>query len=152
VRTDIPLIISTKPQSPTRTRPLFNQSLQECLSVQQSVFTHNPCAMAVSPLVMAPGSASKSTTATNRPKHNASNGATPDVINDSNDSGRDLAEQMNEQEKQKYVKGYLLHFPSPVPTSTHRLSQARNSEKEPTPMYIWDIFAPTLQNLLQLKR
>jgi cyclin-dependent kinase 7 len=62
--------------------------------------------MANSPLVV-PGSGEKGTA--NRTKLSnttaASNGATPEASNTSNGGGHDLAEQMNEEEKQKYVKG-----------------------------------------------
>ncbi|PMD26046.1 Pkinase-domain-containing protein [Hyaloscypha hepaticicola] len=65
--------------------------------------------MANSPLVV-PGSGEKSTA--NRTKLSntaaASNGATPEASNTSNEGGHDLAEQMNEEEKQKYVKGKKL--------------------------------------------
>ena len=62
--------------------------------------------MANSPLVV-PGSAVKqehdksklSTTAA------SSKGATPEASSNGASSGRDLAEQMNEEEKHKYVKG-----------------------------------------------
>ncbi len=62
--------------------------------------------MANSPLVI-PGSGEKNTG--NRMKLSntaaASNGATPQASNTSSGVGHDLAEQMNEEEKQKYVKG-----------------------------------------------
>lgn len=38
----------------------------------------------------------------------SSNGATPEVTQSNNGAGRDLAEQMNEEEKQKYIKGKKL--------------------------------------------
>jgi len=60
--------------------------------------------MANSPLLL-PGSSEKS--AVNKTKLSkttaASNGTTPEPA--SNGSGPDLAEQMNDEEKQKYVKG-----------------------------------------------
>jgi cyclin-dependent kinase 7 len=62
--------------------------------------------MANSPLIV-PGSAEKS--AASRTKLSnpaaASNGATPEAASTSNGAGHDLAEQMNEEEKHKYVKG-----------------------------------------------
>jgi hypothetical protein len=62
--------------------------------------------MANSPLVV-PGSGEKGNA--NRTKLSntaaASNGATPEASNTSSGGGHDLAEQMNEEEKQKYVKG-----------------------------------------------
>jgi cyclin-dependent kinase 7 len=68
-----------------------------------SVIDHK---MANSPVVL-PGSADKS--AANRTKFSnnaaASNGATPEASNTNNGAGVDLAEQMNEEEKRKYVKG-----------------------------------------------
>jgi cyclin-dependent kinase 7 len=71
--------------------------------------------MANSPLLV-PGSAEASTV--NRKKLSnpsaASNGATPEAANTSNGAVHDLAEQMNEEEKHKYVKGpVLLHIPRP---------------------------------------
>ncbi len=68
--------------------------------------------MANSPLVV-PGSTEKSTA--NRTKLSntpaVSNGAAPEAANTSNGGGHDLAEQMNEEEKHKYVKGpILLHI------------------------------------------
>jgi cyclin-dependent kinase 7 len=63
--------------------------------------------MAVSPLVVPPGSAERST-ATTRSKLSAaqaSNGTTPEPPQGSNGISHDLAEQMNEEEKNKYVKG-----------------------------------------------
>jgi cyclin-dependent kinase 7 len=72
--------------------------------------------MANSPLVV-PGSAEKS--AANRTKLSnnaaASNGATPEPANSSNGLSHDLVEQMNEEEKHKYVKGRAhLHIPCPL--------------------------------------
>jgi hypothetical protein len=84
--------------------------------------------MAVSPLVVPPGSAERSTT-TSRSKLSAaqaSNGTTPEPV-----AGYDLAEQMNEDEKNKYVKGLSFHI---NPTLYLTLQQARNSEKEPMQM------------------
>lgn len=66
--------------------------------------------MAVSPLVVPPGSAERST-ATTRSKLSAaqaSNGTTPELPQAGNGTGFDLAEQMNEDEKNKYVKGLSL--------------------------------------------
>lgn len=63
--------------------------------------------MAVSPLVVPPGSAERST-ATSRSKLSvppASNGTTPEPSQANNATGYDLAEQMNDEEKNKYVKG-----------------------------------------------
>jgi cyclin-dependent kinase 7 len=65
--------------------------------------------MANSPLVI-PGSTEKGTSTSNRSKLStaapSSNGATPEVAQNNNGAGRDLAEQMNEEEKQKYIKGH----------------------------------------------
>ena len=66
--------------------------------------------MAVSPLVVPPGSAERSI-ATRRSKLSAaqaSNGTTPDPQQVGNAAGFDLAEQMNEDEKNTYVKGLSL--------------------------------------------
>jgi cyclin-dependent kinase 7 len=67
--------------------------------------------MANSPLVV-PGSGEKPALDKSRLSSTAvsSKGATPEVSQGSNgaSSGRDLAEQMNEDEKLKYVKGF--HF------------------------------------------
>lgn len=62
--------------------------------------------MANSPLVV-PGSVEKSTANRTKLSNNAagSNGATPEASHTSNGAGHDLAEQMNEEEKHKYVKG-----------------------------------------------
>jgi cyclin-dependent kinase 7 len=62
--------------------------------------------MAISPLVV-PGSGDKSTASRTKLSNTsaASNGAIPEAANTSNGAGRDLAEQMNEEEKHKYVKG-----------------------------------------------
>lgn len=62
--------------------------------------------MANSPLVV-PGSGEKSTTARTKLSGNpaASSGATPEAASTSNGAAHDLAEQMNEEEKHKYVKG-----------------------------------------------
>ena len=69
--------------------------------------------MAVSPLVAPPGSAEKNTAGIRSKLANTrvSNGATPEPSSASNGTGHDLAEQMNEDEKLKYVKG-PLHPPS----------------------------------------
>lgn len=66
--------------------------------------------MAVSPLIVPPGSAERST-ATSRSKLSvppASNGTTPEPSLANNAAGYDLAEQMNEEEKNKYVKGVIF--------------------------------------------
>jgi hypothetical protein len=90
--------------------------------------------MANSPLVV-PGSTEKSTA--NRTKLSnaaaASNGATPEAGDTGNGAGHDLAEQVNEEEKHKYVKGgivctFLVTFAD--------LSQAKKSEKVHTQTYI----------------
>lgn len=65
--------------------------------------------MAVSPLIIPPGSGERSNMAS-RSKLSvaaASNGATPEPSQANNGAGHDLAEQMNEEEKNKYVKGLL---------------------------------------------
>jgi cyclin-dependent kinase 7 len=72
--------------------------------------------MANSPLVV-PGSTEKS--AANRTKLSnssaVSNGVTPEAANASNGAAYDLAEQMNDEEKHKYVKGRAhLHIPHPA--------------------------------------
>ncbi|PSS25210.1 hypothetical protein M430DRAFT_25036 [Amorphotheca resinae ATCC 22711] len=66
--------------------------------------------MAVSPLIVPPGSerataATKSKLSTTQVP---SNGATPEPAHAINGAGPDLAEQMNEDEKHKYVKGKKL--------------------------------------------
>jgi cyclin-dependent kinase 7 len=69
--------------------------------------------MAVSPLIIPPGSGERSNM-TSRSKLSAaqaSNGATPESSHVNNGTGHDLAEQMNEEEKNKYIKG-------PPPTSS----------------------------------
>ncbi|KAE9366192.1 Pkinase-domain-containing protein [Stipitochalara longipes BDJ] len=65
--------------------------------------------MANSPLVV-PSSAEKSAASRTKLSNTAvaSNGATPEASNASNGAGHDLAEQMNEEEKRKYVKGKKL--------------------------------------------
>jgi len=62
--------------------------------------------MANSPLVLQ-GSAEKGSASRTKRSNAAaiSNGATPEASNASNGAGHDLAEQMNEEEKHKYVKG-----------------------------------------------
>lgn len=63
--------------------------------------------MAVSPVVLPPGSAERNA-ATSKSKLSAaqaSNGTTPEPPQASPPAGYDLAEQMNEEEKNKYVKG-----------------------------------------------
>jgi cyclin-dependent kinase 7 len=68
--------------------------------------------MAVSPLIVPPGSAERSAAASKSKLSTAqaSNGATPEPPQASAAAGYDLAEQMNEEEKSKYVKG---HSPPP---------------------------------------
>jgi cyclin-dependent kinase 7 len=64
--------------------------------------------MAVSPLILPPGSAERSA-ATSKSKLSsaqASNGVTPEPPQANAPAGYDLAEQMNEEEKNKYVKGH----------------------------------------------
>ena len=63
--------------------------------------------MAVSPLVIPPGSSEKPNTINKSKLSTAysSKAATPEVTQVSNGTGRDLAEQMNEEERHKYVKG-----------------------------------------------
>ncbi|KAF4631020.1 hypothetical protein G7Y89_g7113 [Cudoniella acicularis] len=66
--------------------------------------------MAYSPLVV-PGSADKSAATTKSKLSNtvvSSNAPTPEAGQSSNGAGNDLAEQMNEDEKQKYIKGKKL--------------------------------------------
>lgn len=101
--------------------------------------------MANSPLVV-PGDAGKATS-TDRSKlssNAASKDGTPEVAQSSNGTGRDLAEQMNEDEKQKYVKGTAPYYPSTITILT--LTKAGNSEKEPTPTSTSVTSAPTLQS------
>ncbi|KAH8773357.1 serine/threonine-protein kinase [Hyaloscypha sp. PMI_1271] len=65
--------------------------------------------MANSPVVV-PGSSEKSAASRTKLSNTAaaSNGATPEAAGTSNGAGDDLAEQMNEEEKHKYVKGKKL--------------------------------------------
>ena len=64
--------------------------------------------MANSPLVV-PGDADKGNSNKSKLSSSAaSNGATPEAMQPST-GGHDLAEQMNEDEKQKYVKGASLY-------------------------------------------
>jgi cyclin-dependent kinase 7 len=62
--------------------------------------------MANSPVVV-PGSSEKSAASRTKLSNTAaaSNGAIPEAAGTSNGAGDDLAEQMNEEEKHKYVKG-----------------------------------------------
>jgi cyclin-dependent kinase 7 len=62
--------------------------------------------MANSPVVI-PGSTEKSAASRTKLSNTAavSNGATPEAASTTNGAGDDLAEQMNEEEKHKYVKG-----------------------------------------------
>jgi hypothetical protein len=87
--------------------------------------------MAVSPLIVPPGSerataATKSKLSTTQVP---SNGAIPEPAHAINGAGPDLAEQMNEDEKHKYVKG----APSPSNSDPIQLTsmQERNSVKVP---------------------
>lgn len=64
--------------------------------------------MANSPLLIPPSSSEKPTTSKSKLQVPVSNGATPESSSGGNGaSGHDLAEQMNEDEKRKYVKGLL---------------------------------------------
>lgn len=67
--------------------------------------------MAVSPLIVPPGSAERGLAA-GKSKLSAtqvSNGTTPEPSQAANATAYDLAEQMNEDEKNKYVKGHLFY-------------------------------------------
>ncbi len=79
--------------------------------------------MAVSPLVIPPSSAEKGTGAVRSKLASAqiSNGATPEVVPAGNGTGYDLAEQMNEEEKHKYIKGCTTEYPRyGSPLTSHR--------------------------------
>ena len=83
--------------------------------VEQALATHYPWnKMAVSPLIIPPASADRNGPAS-KSKLSASivtsNGTSPNITSSSNGLGRDLAEQMNEEEKHKYVKGKANVFP-----------------------------------------
>jgi hypothetical protein len=103
--------------------------------------------MANSPLVV-PGSTEKGTSTSNHSRLStaapSSNGATPEVAQSNNGAGRDLAEQMNEEEKQKYIKG---HSHQQIPFALHsNFFQAKSSVKEPMPTSISATSTPTLPN------
>ena len=71
--------------------------------------------MAVSPLIVPPALADRNgPTSKSKPSASVvtSNGTSPNTASPSNGMGRDLAEQMNEEEKHKYVKGKAQVSPS----------------------------------------
>ena len=85
--------------------------------------------MAVSPLIVPPASADRNGLAS-KSKLSAgvltSNGTSPNTESPSNGLGRDLAEQMNEEEKHKYVKGKAQVSPRiPDPFLTETRQEAR---------------------------
>ncbi len=65
------------------------------------------CTMANSPLILRGAAEINGAAKQSKLTSNAasSNGATPELAQTSNSGGRDVAEQMNEDEKSKYVKG-----------------------------------------------
>jgi len=74
--------------------------------------------MAVSPLVMSTGTPDKKILANNArltALKSQANGQEKEEISSTSVGGRDLAEQMNEAEKQKYVKGSYFHSHSEIP-------------------------------------
>lgn len=69
--------------------------------------------MAVSPLIVPPGSSERTNPANKHkiwPSGITSNGNNSDGTPTSNSAGPDLAEQMNEQVKRRYVKGTLVRL------------------------------------------
>ncbi len=71
--------------------------------------------MAVSPLIVPPGSTERTSPGNKHklgPSAIASNGNNSEGTPTSNGAGPDLAEQMNEQEKRKYVKGTSIRLDS----------------------------------------
>lgn len=63
--------------------------------------------MANSPLILPPGSSEKPIANKSKLQAVASNGATPESTTGTYGTAPDLAEQMNDEEKRKYVKGYI---------------------------------------------
>jgi hypothetical protein len=102
--------------------------------------------MAVSPLIIPPASADRNGQSSKSKLSAsvvASNGENSITTSPRNAVIRDLAEQMNEEEKHKYVKGIFTPAHTPPPGSSSDRKQARSLAKGPMRMSILVIFVMT---------
>jgi hypothetical protein len=96
--------------------------------------------MAVSPLPPALTADKSNVAAKSKLAVNTSSNGSNSYVMVGNDAVYDLAEQMNEIEKNKYIKGKSKKYHA-IYNLTHL--QARNSERELMPMYTWGPYDQT---------